>query len=226
MSSTNNIERRFSSSVGAELVEVRTDEKTGGNIAYGYAYRFGVYSSNLGGFVERVAPGAGAKSIAEADIRGLFNHDPNKVLGRTGSGTMTMAEDDTGGYYEIKLPDTPTGRELLVLLDRGDLSGSSFGFRTITDRWTETEQGYPLRTVEEFALIDVGPVTFPAYPDADSALRSLAEARSLDHSQVVDAANADSLASMLKGENRDSQTNTSTGRAQPTRRGRYGYLLG
>lgn len=165
-------------------------------LATGYAARFDALSQNLGGFVERIAPGAFAKTLQEADVRALFNHDPNMVLGRNKSGTLRMEEDSNGLAYEIDLPDTTLGRDVATLLERGDISGSSFGFRVIADDWAETRSGFPLRTLKEVALRDVGPVTYPAYVDSSSALRSFAEARSLDFDTVVEAAEANKLSDL------------------------------
>ena len=139
--------------------------------AGGYAARFDALSQNLGGFVERIAFGAFTKTIQEADIRALFNHDSSLVLGRNRSGTLRLEEDSVGLAYEIDLPDTQVGRDVAAMLERGDVSGSSFGFGVISDEWGETDSGFPLRTLTQVALRDVGPVTFPAYTDASSALR-------------------------------------------------------
>lgn len=168
-----------------------------GKVAAGYAARFNKLSQNLGGFVEQVAPGAFTKTIKEQDIRALFNHSEDHVLGRNISETLRLVEDGDGLSYEIDLPDTMMGRDVATLLERRDVSGSSFGFRVVEDEWGETEQGFPLRTLKQVSLRDVGPVTFPAYSDADAALRSLAEARSLDLAHLVAAAKAGDLRSAL-----------------------------
>jgi uncharacterized protein len=191
-------------------VEFRAD---GGKLtATGHAAVFNRLSQNLGGFVEQVAPGTFAKTIVEQDIRALFNHDENAVLGRLGPGTLRLAEDDTGLAYEIDLPDTTVGRDVAKLIERGDVSGSSFGFRTIDDEWGETPEGFPLRTLTQVSLRDVGPVTFPAYTDSTSALRSLAEARSLDIAVLVAAAEAGELRSLITSDH----DGTDDGRATPT----------
>lgn len=166
--------------------------------AAGYAAVFNKRSQNLGGFVEVVAPGAFKKTLQEQDVRALFNHDPNALLGRSGSGTLTIEEDETGLAYEVTLPDTTVGRDVANLLERGDLAGSSFGFRTIEDDWGETEEEFPLRTLKAVSLRDVGPVVFPAYSDSSSALRSLAEARSLNLEDLVKAAELNTLRSFLE----------------------------
>lgn len=185
-------------------------------IAAGYAYVFGKRSQNLGGFVEQVAPGFGKKSLQEQDVRGLFNHDPSHLLGRLGAGTLRMVEDETGGAYEIDLPNTSTGRDVAELLERGDLIGSSFGFRTIEDEWGETEQNFPLRTLKQGSLRDVGPVTFPAYTDSTSALRSLAEKRSLDIDVLVAAAKAGELGALIVPRDDEATRSDDDGRETPT----------
>lgn len=179
-----------------EPVELRDGET--GPVAFGYAARFDTLSQNLGGFVERIQPGTFAKTIVEADVRGLFNHDANFVLGRNRSNTLRLTEDGAGLAYEIDLPDTTAGRDVRQLLERGDVTGSSFGFRTITDEWGETEDGFPLRTLQAVALRDVGPVTFPAYTAAEAGLRSLAESRHLDLNEVLEAAEANQLGELLR----------------------------
>jgi HK97 family phage prohead protease len=94
-------------------------------VAHGYGAVFNKLSQNLGGLVERVAPGAFTKTIAEADIRALFNHDPNYLLGRSAAGTLRLSEDGTGLPYEIDLPDTMAGRDVATMLERRDITGSS-----------------------------------------------------------------------------------------------------
>ena len=182
-------------------VEVRAEGEQ--SVAVGYAARFDALSQNLGGFVERIDPKAFNQTVTQADVRALFNHDANYVLGRSSSGTLRMDVDDEGLRYEIDLPPTATGRDLAVLLKRGDISGSSFGFRVLDDEWGETEDGYPLRTLKAVALRDVGPVTFPAYTAAESALRSLAEARNLDLGELVSAAKRNELGQVIAPQSED-----------------------
>lgn len=152
----------------------------------GYALKWDTPSQNLGGFREQVAPGATTKTIGEADIRGLVNHDPNLILGRNRSGTMRLSEDETGLFYEIDADMRQSYvRDLAVALERGDVSQSSFGFRAIEDDWGLDESDFPRRTLTQIALYDVSPVTYPAYTDSSSglgkrALARFAEQRGLD----------------------------------------------
>ena len=199
-------------------VEVRAEGEQ--SVAVGYAARFDALSQNLGGFVERIDPKAFNQTVTQADVRALFNHDANYVLGRSSSGTLRMDVDDEGLRYEIDLPPTATGRDLAVLLKRGDISGSSFGFRVLDDEWGETEDGYPLRTLKAVALRDVGPVTFPAYTAAESALRSLAEARNLDLDELVSAAKRNELGQVIAPQSEDeSSQETPTAIIIPRSRG-------
>ncbi|MFD6970144.1 HK97 family phage prohead protease [Streptomyces sp. NPDC059949] len=154
---------------------------------YGYALKWDARSQNLGGFRERVAQGATADSIGRDDIRALFNHDPNLILGRNRSGTLRLSEDSDGLHYEVDMPDTTYARDLATAMERGDVSHSSFGFKTAGpegDSWAEDDDGFPLRTLQKIALFDVSPVTYPAYADSTSgvgsrALQLLAEQRGI-----------------------------------------------
>ncbi|WP_327254079.1 HK97 family phage prohead protease [Streptomyces sp. NBC_01244] len=151
--------------------------KGDGLTARGYAYRFNELSSDLGGFRERIAPGAGLASLERNDIVATFNHDVNNVLGRRSSGTLRVGEDDAGGWYEIDLPNTSVGRDLAELLKRGDVKGSSFTFRVGKGgqrrAGTDPETGLPVREITEMDVAELGPVLTPAYPTTDAALRSI-----------------------------------------------------
>lgn len=139
----------------------------------GYAARFNSMSENLGGFRERIAPGAFAASLLDADVRALWNHDANIVLGRNKSGTLRLTEDDVGLYFDCDAPDTQLIRDMVVSpIERGDVSQCSFGFYTIEDRW-ENIDGEMIRTLLKCELLDVSPVTYPAYPETDVAVRSM-----------------------------------------------------
>ena len=139
----------------------------------GYAAVFDSPTS-LGQFDEVIEPGAFTRTLGEgADVRALIDHDPGRVIGRTKSGTLMLEETDRGLWASIQLPDTQEATDLATLVDRGDLDGMSFGFRTVTDKW-ETEGGRNVRHLQDVDLFDVSVVAYPAYPDTDLALRSLA----------------------------------------------------
>ena len=171
------IEKRMLPAQQCELRAVPpSDGQSGPAKIAGYAAVFNMRSDLLGGyFVEIIAPGAFDEVLAQ-DVRGLFNHDPNYLLGRTISGTLRLTTDERGLAYEIDTPDTMTIRDLVVApIARGDMSGSSFAMRVAPggDTWHE-EDGVVVRTIYKVAeLRDVGPVSFPAYPDSSAAQRSL-----------------------------------------------------
>ena len=151
----------------------------------GHAAVFNRESENLGSstwqFREVIESGA-FDDVLKDDVRALLNHDPNFILARSkaGEGTLRIGTDDTGLWYEFDAPDTQAGRDLMESLKRGDIDQSSFSFTVAEggDRWEETRVGegpvIAKRTITKVArLFDVSPVTYPAYPDATVALRSL-----------------------------------------------------
>ncbi len=165
------IERR---DLGIELSEFRLDRPEGGRARLvGYAAVFNKLSEEIMGFRERIAPGSFSNSLAKPDdIRALVDHDPSMILGRNKSGTLKLEENTKGLKATIKLPDTQPGRDIAVSVERGDVTGMSFGFQTITDEWN-IEDGQDVRTLKEVKLFDVSVVTYPAYPDTTVAVRSM-----------------------------------------------------
>jgi len=127
----------------------------------------------FGSFRETVAPGAFKKTVRENDIRALFNHNPDWILGRNRAGTLTLGEDSRGLAFTIKPPDTSYARDLIESMRRGDITEMSFGFEAIKDQWTFSRSEEPDdRRLLEVRLWDVSPVTFPAYPQTEAYVRS------------------------------------------------------
>lgn len=162
-------------------------EKRGGNLGVetragddkrtliGYAAVFERLADIGGYFQEKIAAGAfaGAK---DGDVRALVDHDSGRVIGRTKSGTLRLSEDGTGLRVEIDVPNTTDGNDLWALVERGDISGMSFGFRVTKETWDETGDA-PVRTIEALELIEVSAVAFPAYDDTSIGVRALEAAR-------------------------------------------------
>ena len=127
------------------------------------------------GVRERIMPGAFDEALRlPDDVRGLINHDVNRLLGRTGSGTMRLQADKVGLHYDIDVPDTGDGRDIVELVERGDMSGSSFCFICTDERWYKVEDGEETIEIREILgcrLYDVGPVTFPAYDGTTAGTR-------------------------------------------------------
>lgn len=182
----NSRESRFlSASVELRAAEGETDSRR----VFGYAAKFNSRSENLGSdshqFFEILEPGAFDDVLLD-DVRALFNHESSAILARSknGEGSLKIGADATGLWYEFEAPDTQVGRDLVTSLRRGDVDQSSFSFRVGKDgqEWTETKDGDGptifTRTIKKVSrLYDVSPVTYPAYPDATVALRSLEEFR-------------------------------------------------
>ncbi len=121
-----------------------------------------------GWFREKIAPGAFTNSIGRDDVRALFNHNPDYVLGRNTAGTLTLREDEKGLWVEIDPPDTQFARDLKVSIARGDISQMSFGFEIISEERQKGIGNEPdLFTLREVKLWDVSPVTYPFYKETD-----------------------------------------------------------
>ncbi len=161
------------------LAEIRVAEVEGVRHIVGHAAVFDQPSDPMWFGREIVAPGAFADSLsASADVRALFNHDPNCVLGRTRAGTLSLSEDDRGLAVDCIPPDTQWARDLMVSMQRGDITQMSFGFQTKEQRIGGTVDD-PVRTILRADLFDVSVVTFPAYPQTDAQVRALIQ-RDLD----------------------------------------------
>lgn len=149
----------------------------------GYAAVFDVPSDPLmewegGRLIERVERGAFTKTLREADIRALINHNPSLILGRNKAKTLSLAEDERGLKVVILPPDTQFARDLEVSMERGDIDQMSFLFRitkAFVERAKDETTGVTTYTryLREVRLFDVSVVTFPAYPDTDAQVRSL-----------------------------------------------------
>ena len=183
----------------ADLIEMRGLPGDGATLV-GHGAVFNQETTIAGAFREMVAPGAFKKTLKEADVRALFNHDPNYVLGRNRSGTLRLSEDEQGLLYEIDLPDTSFALDLSRSIERGDVSQSSFSFGTIREAWDYPKKDsgeLPLRQLRELKLYDVSPVTFPAYDGTDVDLQRALRALSIELSRPLDELVADARAGQL-----------------------------
>jgi hypothetical protein len=126
---------------------------------------FNTLSEDLGGFVERIVPGAFARSLRERDVKAFVHHDLRLMLGRVGNGTLRLDEAAEGLRFEVDPPKTDTGFDTSRLVRRRDLIGMSFGFRVPEggDAWAR-EGGRVVRTLLEVELVEISAVVFPAYP--------------------------------------------------------------
>ncbi len=162
-----------------EDVEVRADGD--GMTFSGYAAVFNSWSDDLGGFREKIRPGAFRKSLGEKRaIKMFWNHNTDIALGST-RGNLTLTEDDKGLLAEARLPDTTTGRDMAILVRDKIVDSMSFGFNTIQDSWSGLDSERADRELIEVRLWEVSPVTgWPAYPKTSASVRELAEAIGVD----------------------------------------------
>jgi uncharacterized protein len=168
-------ERRFTTPLSATKIEMRADGKRS---LSGYAAVFyradepGTQYEIWDDFHERIMPGAFDRAIQEGDdVRALVNHNPDNILGRTKSATCRLSVDNRGLKYEVDLPDTQLGKDIAESVSRGDISGCSFSFIAERVVWVE-EESRTIRQVEGVRLLDVGPVTYPAYEATEVMARS------------------------------------------------------
>ena len=161
---TNDYEIRV---VEASDLELRVGQAGESNGMTGYPVVFGALSADLGGFKERVMPGAFKTAIAVGfghDIRALVDHDRSKLLGRTSNNTLRLAEDAKGLRMDADLPDTSYAKDTKVLVDRKDIKGMSFGFKVPPGgQRLVKENGVNIRELTNIDLYEVTITSIPAY---------------------------------------------------------------
>lgn len=129
-------------------------------------------------FREQLMPGCFASAIPVSDVRSLFNHNPDKILGRTTAGTLRIFEDEVGLAFENDPPETSYSKDLQISMQRGDVNQCSFGFNVAEggDSYSKdsSSPGNYVRSIHRISkLYDASPVTYPAYVDTNCAVRSI-----------------------------------------------------
>lgn len=168
---------------------------------------FNSRSGDLWGFKEEIRPGAFKRIITNpqqrSGVQAWFNHNPDNLLATVRAGTLRIWEDERAAWYEFPFDENdPDHMRVAAKAERGDLVGSSFGFRAAKDEWTTDEDDYPLRIVTEVAeLRDVGPVSMPAYPETETtgalSFRSLSEMTGTPPEDLLAAAEKGELRAFL-----------------------------
>ena len=176
----NNTEKRYS--IGSISIEKRDGETESRTIS-GYAVVFDKWSADLGGkhwgFREKISRDAFSTTDMSAVIA-TFNHNFDNVLARVDSNTLSLSVDDIGVKYTFQSPNTTAGNDLLENIRNGNVKGSSFMFTVDEQKWTykEEEDTIDEREITRVGeLIELGPVTVPAYPDTTAAERSYKESK-------------------------------------------------
>jgi uncharacterized protein len=154
--------------VRAAPLEIRT---AAGRRLQGFAAIFGTVAQ-IGSIAETIIPGAFRSSLLDGrDILALADHDPAKVLGRTRANSLRLIETGRGLHFELDVPETTTGNDILELVRSGNAGGMSFGFRAIDERWPSRDR----RELVKVELHEISVVSaWPAYPQTEVAARSLA----------------------------------------------------
>jgi HK97 family phage prohead protease len=174
------IERRCLTVDEAPECELQIETRSSGREAIrGLAVPYNRLSLDLGGFRERILPGAFDKVLnrqrGKGEILSYYNHNSDMLLGRESAGTLEIIADDRGISYVVEPPDTSAGRDVLALVRARLLTGSSFAFTVNQrgERYTTDESGKAIREiVEASGLYEVGPVNVPAYGSATTAVVS------------------------------------------------------
>jgi HK97 family phage prohead protease len=172
-------------STSAIQISCRSAPVLSGNRLGGYAAVFGQPTDLGGGNREAIAIGAFDQALKVSDVRALYNHSPMYVLGRQSAGTLRLSLDSTGLEYEVDLPGTRYAADLRELVERGDIDGASFAF--IPDKVEFDRDSGITRHLSVAQLIDVSPVTFPAYAGASTEARSLPPTICRQRSQLIRA---------------------------------------
>jgi uncharacterized protein len=154
-----------------------------------------------------------AVMASNPDCRALWNHNPDHVLGRTTAGTLSLSIDARGLAYTINPPATTLANDLMISMRRKDVTGSSFGFVVARDQWTDNADGTLTRRILEIdQLLDVSPVTYPAYGAADSGVRSLPTSIPAEYRSRIEARSElkNKPAELVKHEDEQRRLNTLT----------------
>lgn len=184
-------ERRFVTIGDAEIRQVAEDAESIGFRGHAAVFAKRAWiGPRKWGFWEEIRAGAFAKTIGEADVRMLQNHDPNRVLARnkvaSGPGSLRLSEDNVGLLTDADMLPTSYARDLALAIERQVVNQMSFAFEPVIEEWGEDEQGNDVRTLVEVRLWDVSPVTYPAFEETDASLREALEAEldAADHVPV------------------------------------------
>jgi len=175
-------ERRTYPTTEIELREGDANEQVGEPAGLkGRVTPFNVLSRDLGGFREKIAPGAFEGALKRSDVRGLFNHNPDNILARQSAGTLVLEESEKGLEFDMDLPDTQLAHDVVENVRAKNITGNSFSFVVEKDEWDYSDKKMAIRTVVEVReVFDVGPVTFPAYERGTKI-----SARSLEMAQAA-----------------------------------------
>lgn len=178
-SAEGDIERRYFT---IDAIEMRADD--GKEKIKGHSAVFDKLSEDLGGFREKIKKGAFSRSIKAAaagtktEIKVLWNHNSDFPLASTYNGSLRLAEDDKGCPFDFDPMDTPVTNYFYEAIRTGVVHQMSFAFRAVKDEWDNSDPKNPVRTLIDVDLIEISPVSFPAYPQTSVKVRDYLNALS------------------------------------------------
>lgn len=148
----------------------RAEEENGSRIIEGYFVLFNEKAELWDNCYEMIMPSAFDETLGN-DVRALWNHNTQYVLGRTANGTLEIRVDGKGVWGKITLPDTTYAKDLYELVKRGDVNQCSFGFNILDEEWEQMTDGSELFKVRKVDLHEISVVTFPAYEGTNVSAR-------------------------------------------------------
>ena len=160
-------------------------------------------ATDLGYFEEVILPGAFDNALSkDYDIRCLFNHEAELILGRTKANTCKVFVNGDGNLEYTWVPDyeNPTHMSVVRSIMRGDITQSSFAFTIKEQMWSESEKYGSMgkRTIKVIEdLYDVSPVTYPAYSDTEADARSIVAMRDQEQ-EIEEAKRSQASADVIK----------------------------
>lgn len=197
---SNKVEKRIN--LDTEIRELSVEDGSKSMKISGYAAVFNT-EINIGKyFREKILPNAFTSSIQSNDIRALWNHDDNFVLGRNKNGSLKLNEDSKGLFFELVLPDTTIGRDTYENIKQGLVSGVSFGFTIRSEEWIDQDQPMPLRVLKDVNLVEISPTAFPAYEATEVYARSILDMNIPDLSYLKDLQAKRDFLSVLERSNK------------------------
>lgn len=152
--------------------QVRESQDSDEKYLEGYFIRFNEETNLFDNIYEEVDPQSITNSLKNNDIRCLFNHQTDLVLGRTGNKTLELRADENGLFGKVKInKDDRQAMDILARIERGDINACSFGFNILNEEVVERADSVKF-ILKEIDLVEVSPVTFPAYPTTEISARN------------------------------------------------------
>lgn len=163
--------------------QFNTREENGKKIIAGYFAVFNQETELWDGVFEKIIPGAFDNTLKNDDIRCLFNHNADIVLGRTANNTLTLRVDAHGLWGEVIINEADSAAvDAYERIKRGDITGCSFGFDIISESMDDRGRDI-VYSETEVKLYEVSPCTFPAYPQTEIKSRQATFQQSKEQQQ-------------------------------------------